>query len=73
VIAYYGSDLRSHPLDGGLPKRRHSRRVFVLASFQDKAVYRAQAHKSVLALRRQGRRLITTLHRPQIRVWEFSR
>ncbi|HEX4672278.1 MAG TPA: glycosyltransferase family 39 protein, partial [Solirubrobacteraceae bacterium] len=73
VIAYYGSDLRARPLDAGLPKRRHSGRVFVLASFQDKPVYRAQAHKSVLALRRQGRHLITTLNRTQIRVWEFSR
>ena len=73
VIAYYGSHLRAHPLDTGLPKRHHSGRVFLLASFQDKAPYRLQAHKSLLALRHQGRRLITTLHRPQIRVWELSR
>jgi uncharacterized membrane protein/O-antigen/teichoic acid export membrane protein len=73
VIAYYGSDLRTHPLDAGLPARRRAGRVFVLASFQDKAPYRAQARKSVLDLRRQGRRLVGTFHRPQIRVWEFSK
>jgi hypothetical protein len=27
----------------------------------------------VAKLRHQGRHLITTLHRPQIRVWELSR
>ena len=73
VIAYYGSDLRSHPIDTGVPTRRSSGRVFVLASFQDKAPYRLQARKTLLALRHQGRHVITTLHRPQIRVWELSR
>jgi hypothetical protein len=73
VIAYYGSGLRAHPLGSSLPKRRHGGRVFLLASFQDKPAYRAQAQKSVRDLRRQGRRLIATLNRPQIRVWEFSK
>jgi len=73
VIAYYGSDLRSHPVDTGLPRRHSGGRVFLLASFQDKPQYRQQARKSLQALRRQGRHLITTLHRPQIRVWELSR
>jgi hypothetical protein len=73
VIAYYGSDLRTHPLDSGLPARRSSGRVFVLASFQDKPQYRAQAQKSLRDLRRQGRRIVDTFHRPQIRIWELSR
>jgi O-antigen/teichoic acid export membrane protein len=73
VIAYYGSDLRAQPLDSGLPLRRLSGRVFVLASFQDKPAYRQQAAAAVRTLRRQGRHLVTTFHRPQIRVWEFSR
>jgi hypothetical protein len=73
VIAYYGSDLRAHPVVDGLPKRRSSGRVFLLASFQDKPQYRAEAHKTLRSLRHQGRRLVTTLHRPQIRVWELSR
>jgi uncharacterized membrane protein len=73
VIAYYGSDLRSHPIDLGIPARRTHGRVFVLASFQDKLVYRKQAHKTLLALRHQGRRLIGSFHRPQIHVWEYSR
>ena len=73
VIAYYGSDLRSHPLDTGIPARRSSGRVFVLASFQDKAPYRTQARKSMLDLRRQGRHVIGTFHRPQIRIWELSK
>jgi hypothetical protein len=47
--------------------------VFVLASFQDKLVYRKQAHKTLLALRHQGRRLIGSFHRPQIHVWKYSR
>jgi hypothetical protein len=73
VIAYYGSGLRAHPLDTGLPARRSKRRVFVLASFQDKAPYRVQAQKSLRDLRHQGRHLIATFHRPQIRVWEYSK
>ena len=73
VIAYYGADLRSHPIDLGIPARRKHGRVFVLASFQDKLVYRQQAHKTLAQLHGQGRRLITTFHRPQIRVWEYSR
>ena len=73
VVAYYGSDLRAHPIDSGVPIRRLSGRVFVLASFQDKLPYRQQAHKTVLTLRHQGRHLVDTFHRPQIRVWEFSR
>jgi hypothetical protein len=74
VIAYYGSGLRARPLDNGHPRRHHGGgRVFVLASFQDKAPYRNQARQSLQALRHQGRRLIATLHRPQIRVWELSK
>jgi hypothetical protein len=73
VVAYYGSDLRTHPLDAGLPARHKTGRVFVLASFQDKAPYRAQARKSLIDLRHQGRHLVASFHRPQIRVWEYSR
>jgi O-antigen/teichoic acid export membrane protein len=73
VIAYYGADLQSHPVDTGIPTRHKTGRVFLLASFQDKAVYRRQAQQTVAKLRHQGRHLITTLHRPQIRVWELSR
>jgi hypothetical protein len=73
VIAYYGSDLRAHPIDEGLPPRREHHRVFVLASFQDKPVYRAQAAKTLTTLRREGRKVVATLHHPQIRVWELSR
>jgi O-antigen/teichoic acid export membrane protein len=73
VIAYYGSDLRAHPVDSGIPKRHSGGRVFLLASFQDKAPYRQQAEQTLLKLRHEGRRLISTLHRPQIRVWELSR
>lgn len=73
VIAYYGSDLRSHPVDTGIPKRHATGRVFVLASFQDKAAYRRQAAQTLARLRRQGRRLVATFHRPQIRIWEFTR
>jgi hypothetical protein len=47
--------------------------VFLLASFQDKPTYRAQAQKSLRDLRHQGRHVVATFHRPQIRVWELSR
>jgi Dolichyl-phosphate-mannose-protein mannosyltransferase len=73
VIAYYGSDLRSHPIDTGIPKRHATGRVFLLASFQDKPAYRQQAQQTLAKLRHAGRRLIGTFHRPQIRVWELSR
>jgi O-antigen/teichoic acid export membrane protein len=73
VIAYYGTGVHAKPLDNGLPRRHHSGRVFLLASFQDKPQYRNQARQSLLALRHQGRRLIASMHRPQIRVWELSR
>jgi len=73
VIAYYGSDLRAHPVDTGIPKRHATGRVFLLASFQDKTAYRQQAQQTLAKLRHSGRHLLGTFHRPQIRIWELSR
>jgi hypothetical protein len=73
VVAYYGRGLNAHPVDGGLPPRHGHGRVFLMASFQDKPPYRLQAHQALVSLRREGRRLIARLHRPEIQIWELSR
>jgi 4-amino-4-deoxy-L-arabinose transferase-like glycosyltransferase len=73
VVGYYGREgLRTQPLEDGLPKLRRGRRLFLLASFLDKAQYRqATAH----AVRRLSRRyeLVRRDRVPQIRTWEFRR
>ena len=70
VIDYYDRDgLRAVPLDRGLPVPRDGHRVFVLASFLDKAQYRDQAAKAVRELRRDHV-VVPRPTRPQIRTWE---
>jgi hypothetical protein len=60
------------PADRGVVKPTRKRHVFVLGSFFDKPQYADLTRKSVAQLRRDGRQ-VATFHRPQIRVWEFSR
>ncbi|MEA2359311.1 MAG: mannosyltransferase [Solirubrobacteraceae bacterium] len=73
VVDYYGgAKLHARALDAGLPRPAPGRRVFVLASFQDKAPFRAATRAAVGELRRRARQT-GAFHRPQIRVWEFSR
>jgi Dolichyl-phosphate-mannose-protein mannosyltransferase len=71
VIAYYEDGaLRARPLARGLPEPRRGRRVFVLASFQDKPQFRREAAAAVRRLTRE-RTLVRRFDRPQIRTWEF--
>jgi hypothetical protein len=71
VIAYYeDGELRTRPLDDGLPEPRRGRRVFVLASFLDKPQFRDQATEAVRRLRRDHE-LVRRDAWPQIRTWEF--
>jgi hypothetical protein len=71
VVAYYGDGkLEAKPLEDGVPEPRKGHRVFVLASFLDKAPYRDQANKAVRELDRKHR-LVREERYPQIRVWEF--
>jgi hypothetical protein len=71
VVAYYGDGkLDARPLEDGVPEPRKGRRVFVLASFLDKAPYREQANRAVRELDRKHR-LVREERHPQIRVWEF--
>jgi hypothetical protein len=71
VVAYYGDGrLDARPLERGLPEPRDGRRVFVLASFLDKPVYRDAAEKAVRELDRDHR-LVSRERHPQIRIWEF--
>jgi uncharacterized membrane protein len=73
LIGYYNPGVPARRLDRGLPKRHHSGRVFVLASFLDHKDIQQQTAQSIRQLRRQGRHLVGAFHLPQIRVWEFSR
>ena len=72
VVDYYGGGLRTEPLGARPPRLRRGHRVFLLASFQDKAPFRKAAVHAVLRLRRTDRQ-VDSFTRPQIRVWEFSR
>ena len=72
VVDYYGGVLRAQPLGERPPHPRRGRRVFLLASFQDKAPFRKATVNAVLRLRCEGHQ-VQELTRPQIRVWEFSR
>ena len=72
VVGYYGGGLRAAPLGTKPPRPRAGQRVFLLASFQDKAPFRKAAVDTVLRMRRTDRQ-VQSFDRPQIRVWEFAR
>jgi len=55
-----------------LPEPRRGRKVFVLASFQDKPQFRAAANDAVKRLSRRHH-LVHRERLPQIKTWEFSR
>jgi hypothetical protein len=70
VINYYGPNLRSRPLEKGVPK--HARRVFLLTSFQDIATHR-QATKAAMKKLGRAYHLRAQIRRPQIHVWVFEK
>jgi hypothetical protein len=72
VVGYYDGGMRARALGAEPPRPRPGQRVFLLASFQDKAPFRKAAVDAVLKLRR-GARQVDAFDRPQIRVWEFTR
>jgi hypothetical protein len=74
VVAYYEDrGLKMRALDDkNIPEPRRGQRVFVLASFLDKPVYRDLTDKVVTRLTRKHR-LVHRESVPQIRTWEFSR
>jgi dolichyl-phosphate-mannose-protein mannosyltransferase len=72
VVGYYGGGLKAQPLGSEPPRPRPRQRVFLLASFQDKAPFRKAAVDAVLRMRREHRQ-VQSFDRPQIRVWEFTR
>jgi O-antigen/teichoic acid export membrane protein len=72
VVGYYGGGLRAEPLEPKAPRPRAGQRVFLLASFQDKAPFRKATVDAVLRMRRDHH-LVESFNRPQIRVWEFTR
>jgi O-antigen/teichoic acid export membrane protein len=73
VVGYYDREgLKIRPLEDGLPKLQRGQRLFLLASFLDKAQYRQATDDAV---RRLSRRydLVRRDKVPQIRTWEFRR
>ncbi|HWM08530.1 MAG TPA: glycosyltransferase family 39 protein [Solirubrobacteraceae bacterium] len=73
VVGYYEEKgLRIRPLEDGLPRLRRGQRVFLLASFLDKAQYRETTKDAVRRLDRRYE-LVSRDTVPQIRTWEFSR
>jgi hypothetical protein len=72
VVGYYGGGLPAKPLGPKPPRPRPGQRVFLLASFQDKAPFRKATVDAVLQMRRADRQ-VQSFDRPQIRVWEFTR
>ena len=70
VINYYGPQLRTQPLEKGLPKG--AKRVFLLTSFQDIGNHRAATQQ---ALKKLGRSYHVTgqIRRPQIHVWVLEK
>jgi hypothetical protein len=73
VVGYYEHEgLKLQAMGQDLPEPRRGRRVFVLASFQDKPQFRAAAKDAVKRLSRRHH----LVHRetvPQITTWEFRR
>jgi hypothetical protein len=73
VVGYYEHEgLKLEPMGKDLPEPRAGRKVFVLASFQDKPQYRAAANDAVKRLSRRHH-LVRRDTVPQIKTWEFSR
>jgi O-antigen/teichoic acid export membrane protein len=72
VVGYYGGGLQAQPLGSKPPRPRPGQRVFLLASFQDKAPFRKATVDTVLRMRRDHHQ-VQSFTRPQIRVWEFTR
>jgi 4-amino-4-deoxy-L-arabinose transferase-like glycosyltransferase len=73
VVGYYEHEgLKLEPMGKGIPEPRRGRKVFVLASFQDKPQFRAAANDAVKRLSRKHH-LVHRESVPQIKTWEFSR
>ena len=73
VVGYYSPGVRTEPLSDaavhGMPKRGH---VFLLASFLDDPGISAQVGTGRYDLGRKPHRLIRTITRDRIRIWEYS-
>jgi O-antigen/teichoic acid export membrane protein len=70
VIDYYGPNLRSRPLENGVPK--NARRVFLLTSFQDIGTHRQATQQAMKKLGRSYH-LTDEMRRPQIHIWVFQK
>jgi hypothetical protein len=70
VIDYYGH-VQARPLADRLPRLRKGRHLYVLGSFLDKPAYRQATAAAVKRLERRYK-LVRTIERPQIRIWEFT-
>jgi hypothetical protein len=70
VIDYYGPNLRTRPLEKGVPKDAH--RVFLLASFEDIGNSRAATRQAIKKLG-GGYHLTRQMRRPQIHIWVFQK
>ncbi|HEX6713964.1 MAG TPA: glycosyltransferase family 39 protein [Thermoleophilaceae bacterium] len=70
VVDYYGPNLRTRPLEKGVPK--HARRIFLLTSFQDIGNHR-QATRQALEKLGHRYRLTGQIRRPQIHIWVLDK
>jgi hypothetical protein len=70
VVEYYVPRVRASSLDGRGPLPRDGR-VFLVGSFFDKKDISGRTGTMLSKLERR-RRLVRTIRRPQVRVWEFA-
>jgi hypothetical protein len=73
VVGYYSPGVRTESLSDaqahGLPRRGH---IFLMGSFLDDPGIAAQVGSGRYALGRHPRRLIRTINRKRIHIWEYS-
>ncbi len=72
VVRYYEPRLRTASLSGGIPKRRDTGRVFLMASFLNEPAHARTTGQGLAAIERHWHRT-GGFKRPQVRVWEFGK
>jgi hypothetical protein len=72
LIRYYAPELRSGPLDEGIPRRGDAGRVFLLGSFLNEPQHARATGRGLAALDRDWDAR-GSFRKPQVRVWVFGK